>query len=141
MPKNKWCAGWLAALAMAVLAGYGCGGPSGTAPSSSAPASAASTSPASTEAPAGEGLDILTVLSVEREVDVLAQRDGVAVLHLAVAGAADDHEARRLAELRGPLLDHAARTTPQSSAPALGTGPRSGPVQVGPWVAGRGDCL
>ena len=74
-PKRAWQI-WLVGLAATALAGAGCGeSPKPAAPA--APPSSAAAAPAAPAAPGADTLEILTVLSVERQVDVLAQRDGI----------------------------------------------------------------
>ncbi len=71
------------ALLVAALVGTGCGGESPTTAQSAPPPRPA---PAPEE-PASTALEILSVLSVEHEVDVLAERDGVVVEILKEEGA------------------------------------------------------
>ena len=66
---------WLIGLLATALAGAGCGESPKPAAPAAPPSSAAA--PAATAATGADTLEILTVLSVEREVDVLAQRDGI----------------------------------------------------------------
>ncbi len=74
-PKRAWQI-WLVGLVATALAGAGCGeSPKPAAPA--APPSSAAAAPAAPAAAGADTLEILTVLSVEREVDVLAQRDGI----------------------------------------------------------------
>lgn len=92
---------WAAGVVAVALAATGCG----SAPEASKPAAAplaASTSSQTSPTPSAESAEILTVLSVEREVDVLAQREGVMMEILgeqgdqveagAVLGRIDDRE-------------------------------------------------
>jgi membrane fusion protein, multidrug efflux system len=76
------CTVFIAATA-AVIAAWGCSSPpteTGAAPGSSKPsASQPQSAPPTTKPEALDHLEILTVLSVERSVDLLAQRDGVIV--------------------------------------------------------------
>jgi len=74
-PKRAW-QGWLVGLVVTALAGAGCGESSKPAAPAPSPSSTAAAAPAAPAA-APDTLEVLTVLSVEREVDVLAQRDGI----------------------------------------------------------------
>jgi len=65
---------WLIGLLATALAGAGCG--ESSKPAAPAPSPSAAAAPA-VPAAAPDTLEVLTVLSVEREVDVLAQRDGI----------------------------------------------------------------
>lgn len=87
MKQATW---WLAGVLAAALAAAGCGGESGT--KAAPPAKPAPTpAPAATPTPAEpDTLEILSVLSVEHEVDLLAQRDGVVVEILQDQGARVD---------------------------------------------------
>lgn len=82
---------WLAALLTPLLICAGCGGSSDAnkpRATTSTPSSAAAAKPLPATAAKGpEPLEILSVLSVEREVDVLAQRDGIVVEMLYDQGA------------------------------------------------------
>jgi RND family efflux transporter MFP subunit len=64
-------------LVATALAGAGCGESPKPAAPAAPPASAAAAAPAAPTVAGTDTLEILTVLSVEREVDVLAQRDGI----------------------------------------------------------------
>ena len=69
MKPRAW---WLAGVLLGALLGTGCGGPSpAEKPQPAAPA------PTPAAAAPSDTLEILSVLSVEREVDLMAQRDGV----------------------------------------------------------------
>lgn len=75
-PKRAWQGCLVGALA-AALAGVGCGETPKPASPSAPPPSAAPAAAAAAPTASPDTLEILTVLSVEREVDILAQRDGV----------------------------------------------------------------
>jgi RND family efflux transporter MFP subunit len=64
-------------LVATALAGAGCGESPKPAAPAAPPSSAAAAAPAAPTVAGTDTLEILTVLSVEREVDVLAQRDGI----------------------------------------------------------------
>jgi len=116
MKPKRWFAWSLAALVAAALAGAGCGeSPKPAAPAAPPSSAAAPAAPAA----APDTLEILTVLSVEREVDVLAQRDGIVedIVHDqgarvekgAVLARMDDRELRaKLERARADL--HAAQS-------------------------------
>lgn len=77
----KQANGWLAALLTLLLTCAGCGGSSdANKPRATTPSSAQTAKPLpAAAAKSPEPLEILSVLSVEHEVDVLAQRDGIVV--------------------------------------------------------------
>jgi RND family efflux transporter MFP subunit len=96
---------WICLLAVAILgaAVCGCGGSSVVSGSNAAPAAEAATAPLSEAAPdahAANSSDILSVLSVEHQVDLAAQRDG-AVLAIA----ADEGSPAKAGEVLGQLDD------------------------------------
>jgi len=77
--KRAWC---LLALAGLGLAAAACGGEGGKPSSPAVTAAPAETTPPATASPPSPGSaerEILSVLTVERQVDVLAEREGVAV--------------------------------------------------------------
>lgn len=82
MRVRRPVAGWMALALASALAATGCGGPSESAHTQTQAAPVPVAEPPvellpTTPARASEALEILSVLSVEHEVDVLAQRDGI----------------------------------------------------------------